>query len=87
MAYNHEWPYSDPQRANTDWEINKVKELENKVNLKFDEAIKEFIIANFNTLFGQIAYEAEDQALVFYLGIVGDGEHVYTPANETMRII
>lgn len=27
MAYNHEWPYSDLGRANSDWLINKVKEL------------------------------------------------------------
>lgn len=27
MAYNHEWPYTDPDRFNTDWEINTVKDL------------------------------------------------------------
>lgn len=27
MAYNHEYPYTDPNRANTDWEINKVKDF------------------------------------------------------------
>lgn len=27
MAYNHEYPYTDPNRMNTDWEINTVKEL------------------------------------------------------------
>ena len=38
MAYNHEWPYTDPNRANTDWEINTVKDLVRK--------IKDFIAAN-----------------------------------------
>ena len=28
MAYNHEWPYVDPYRANSDWLINKVKEFQ-----------------------------------------------------------
>lgn len=27
MAYNHEWPYTDPNRYNSDWAINKIKEL------------------------------------------------------------
>lgn len=27
MAYNYEYPYTDPNRANTDWEINKVKDF------------------------------------------------------------
>lgn len=27
MAYNHEWPYTDPYRSNADWLINKVKEF------------------------------------------------------------
>lgn len=31
MAYNHEWPYTDPDRFNTDWEINTVKDLVNIV--------------------------------------------------------
>lgn len=38
MAYNHEYPYTDPNRANTDWEINKVKDFS-----KFlDEFIKNY---------------------------------------------
>ena len=27
MAYNHEWPYTDPYRSNADWLIHKVKEF------------------------------------------------------------
>ena len=38
MAYNHEFPYTDMGRANTDWEINTIKDLVKK--------IKEFIAAN-----------------------------------------
>lgn len=28
MAYNYEYPYVDPNRYNSDWELNKVKKLE-----------------------------------------------------------
>lgn len=28
MAYNYEYPYTDPHRYNSDWVINEVAELE-----------------------------------------------------------
>lgn len=31
MSYNYEFPYVDPNRHNSDWEINKVKELDARV--------------------------------------------------------
>lgn len=31
MAYNHEYPYTDPERYNSDWLLNKVKEVEAKL--------------------------------------------------------
>lgn len=31
MAYNHEYPYTDPERYNSDWILNKVKELEARI--------------------------------------------------------
>lgn len=31
MAYNHEYPYTDPTRYNDDWLLNKMKELEQKI--------------------------------------------------------
>lgn len=31
MAYNHEYPYTDPKRYNDDWILNKVKELEARI--------------------------------------------------------
>lgn len=33
MAYNHEYPYNDPNQYNDDWLLNKMKELD----AKFDE--------------------------------------------------
>lgn len=32
MAYNHEYPYVDPNRYNSDWELNEVKALRNEMN-------------------------------------------------------
>lgn len=32
MAYNHEYPYVDPNRYNSDWILNKIKELEGEMN-------------------------------------------------------
>lgn len=31
MAYNHEYPYVDPNRYNSDWILNKIKELEGEM--------------------------------------------------------
>lgn len=43
MAYNYEWPYVDPNRHNSDWELNKVKELDARVTAAEQE------IADFET--------------------------------------
>lgn len=32
MAYNHEYPYVDPNRYNADWILNKIKELEGEMD-------------------------------------------------------
>ena len=32
MAYNHEYPYVDPNRFNSDWILNKIKELEGEMD-------------------------------------------------------
>lgn len=31
MAYNYEYPYTDPNRYNADWLLNKMKELEGRL--------------------------------------------------------
>lgn len=38
MAYNNEYPYTDPNRYNDDWLLNRIKE--------YDETIRNFIAAN-----------------------------------------
>ena len=33
MAYNYEYPYTDPHRYNSDWVINEVAELEKSAKI------------------------------------------------------
>ena len=40
MAYNYEYPYTDPNRYNADWLLNKMKELEGRLDGILDEALK-----------------------------------------------
>lgn len=41
MAYNHEYPYTDPNRYNDDWLLNKMKELEQKIIGIEDDILKD----------------------------------------------
>ena len=40
MAYNYEYPYTDPNRYNADWLLNKMKELEGQLDGILEEALK-----------------------------------------------
>ena len=40
MAYNYEYPYTDPSRTNLDWLLNKMKELEGRLDGILEEALK-----------------------------------------------
>ena len=40
MAYNYEYPYTDPNRYNADWLLNKMKELEERLNGIVEETLK-----------------------------------------------
>ena len=40
MAYNYEYPYTDPNRYNADWLLNKMKELEARLDGILEEALK-----------------------------------------------
>ena len=39
MAYNYEYPYTDPNRYNDDWLINKMKELEGRLDGIIEETL------------------------------------------------
>lgn len=53
MAYNHEWPYTDTNRANTDWEIMSVKQF---------KAFLEDFIKNFGGAYEELTKILEDLA-------------------------
>lgn len=40
MAYNYEYPYTDPNRYNSDWLLNKMKELEGRLDGIVEETLK-----------------------------------------------
>lgn len=40
MAYNYEYPYTDPNRYNDDWLLNKMIELEGRLDGILEEALK-----------------------------------------------
>ena len=40
MAYNYEYPYTDPNRYNADWLLNKMKELESRLDGILEDALK-----------------------------------------------
>ena len=40
MAYNYEYPYTDPNRYNSDWLLNKMKELEGRLDGILEEALR-----------------------------------------------
>lgn len=39
MAYNYEYPYTDPNRYNDDWILNKMKELEGRLDGIIEETL------------------------------------------------
>lgn len=39
MAYNYEYPYTDPNRYNADWLLNKMKELEERLDGIVEETL------------------------------------------------
>ena len=40
MAYNYEYPYTDPNRYNEDWLLNKMKELDGRLDGILEDALK-----------------------------------------------
>ena len=65
MAYNYEYPYTDPNRYNADWLLNKMKELEGRLDGILEEALKltmEYVdnsIAIFQTQIADIREEMQ----------------------------
>ena len=63
MAYNYEYPYTDPNRYNADWLLNKMKELEGRLDGILEDALKltkEYVddrLANYQTQISEIKKE------------------------------
>lgn len=63
MAYNYEYPYTDPNRYNADWLLNKMKELEGRLDGIVEETLqltKEYVddrLANYQTQISDIKKE------------------------------
>ena len=58
MAYNYEYPYTDPNRYNADWLLNKMKELEGRLDGILAEALKltkEYVDSRLSEYQAQIA--------------------------------
>ena len=58
MAYNYEYPYTDPNRYNADWLLNKMKELEGRIDGILEEALKltkEYVDTRLSNYQAQIA--------------------------------
>ena len=80
------YPNNSTEVRNLDWLNKEVTLLDNKVNLKFDEAIKAFLLSRFNTLFADAAYNEDTKTLKLYLNIAADGLHVYHMDNESINV-
>ena len=58
MAYNYEYPYTDPNRHNADWLLNNMKELEGRLDGIVEEAVehtKKYVDECLSTYQAQIA--------------------------------
>ena len=58
MAYNYEYPYTDPNRYNADWLLNKMKELEGRLDGILETALtltKEYVDTRLSEYQAQIA--------------------------------
>lgn len=58
MAYNYEYPYTDPNRYNADWLLNKMKELEGRLNGIVEETLnltKEYVDSRLASYQAQIS--------------------------------
>ena len=66
MAYNYEYPYTDPNRYNADWLLNKMKELEGRLEGILEEALKltkEYVdtrLSEYQAQIAQIRKEIQD---------------------------
>ena len=88
MAYNYEYPYADMSRGNVDWLLNEMKALRAQVEEIYSTAAAKIIAENLDKLLPDATYDATNERLIIHVEpvIVADGEHVYSPTEETITI-
>lgn len=89
MAYNYEYPYADMSRGNVDWLLNEMKALKKQVEEIYSTAAAEIIAKNLDKLLPDATYEEETKTLILHVEpvIVADGDHIYSPTDETLTIL
>lgn len=89
MAYNYEYPYADLSRANVDWLLNEMKALKKQVEEIYSTAAAEIIAKNLDKLLPDATYEEETKTLILHVEpvIVADGDHIYSPSEQTLTIL
>ena len=67
---------------------NKMNEMIDVFYGNISDQVKKIIMEKFNDLFVDTAYDESNKRLILTLNtyVVADGEHIYTPNNETMTI-
>lgn len=89
MAYNYEYPYADMSRGNVDWLLNEMKALKKQVEEIYSTAAAEIIAKNLDKLLPDATYEEETKTLILHVEpvIVADGDHIYSPSEQTLTIL
>lgn len=89
MAYNYEYPYADMSRGNVDWLLNEMKALKRQLEEIYSTAAAEIIAKNLDKLLPDVTYEEETKTLILHVEpvIVADGDHIYSPSEQTLTIL
>lgn len=87
MAYNYEYPYTDPNRYNDDWLVTTVRLLSDKVDRVMGERMSDAIKEYFNTLMPVAIYdEAKERITLRFVPQVGEATHKYDPETHSLVV-
>lgn len=87
-AMTHKYPYTDFHDLNLDWVINKIHEIDTKVETIYNDAAADILALHLDKLLPDALYDADNHRLVLHVDtvIVGSGDHVYSPSEESITI-
>ena len=88
-AMTHKYPYTDFHDLNLDWIINKIHEIDKTVQSVYNEEAKEILAEHLDQLLPDATYDAETETIILHVEpvIVADGDHIYSPSEETLTIL